>query len=115
PINKPRRTMLSSCQNDCKLFYKKPYEKTIYSNLSEFQHTTFEIKAIKQSIKTGGILSLAALSTAGAIHLKHTYTQDSMRIRRSFLPDINVGDISGAGGVAQGAGSVIKGVALVTA
>jgi len=71
-----------------------------------------EIKATQKRLKAAGILTLIATCTAGAIQLKQLLQKDNMPVRRSLL---SAGDVFGAGGVAQGIGGAIKGIALAIA
>ena len=80
----------------------------------EAQFPSFEAKkkemdTIKKSMKVTGALTVATIATAGVLHCgqsNQTFTRGSL---------ISAGDVLGVGGVAQGAGGIIKGIAAAIA
>jgi hypothetical protein len=69
-----------------------------------------EIDETKTTLKITGGITLGALATAGILH----YTQKNRTLTRGSSL-LSAGDIFGAGSAAQGAGAVVKGVALAIA
>ncbi len=83
---------------------------TLYTSSSSSEN---ELDSINQKIKLGGIITLSAVAAAGSIQLKqYLEKDDTAPVRRSLL---EAGDIFGAGRTAEGAGAIVKGIALAIA
>jgi hypothetical protein len=102
---------LQSYLNNSNTNPEQTKSKTMPSSSSSSSEN--EIISIRQKVKLGGVITLSTLAAAGSIQLKQYLEKDNNPpIRRSLL---EAGDIFGAGRTAEGAGSIIKGIALAIA